>query len=338
MTTLNIKNWSENIISSSERIAIPIMTHPGIELMDGCTVKKAVTDGEAHAEAIIKLNDAYPAAACTAIMDLTVEAEAFGAEVLFPENEIPTVVGRLVYDAESVSALEVPDLNAGRIQEYLKANRITAENIKDKPVFGGCIGPFSLAGRLFDMSEMMMAMYMEPDTINLLLQKCTDFITKYITAMKETGVNGVIMAEPAAGLVSNDDCLEFSTKYIKQIIEKVQDEKFMIVLHNCGNTGHCTQAMVESGAAALHFGNSCNMEQALAECPDDIIVMGNVDPVGIMKQSSAAKVKEVTLSLLEQTSKYNNYVLSTGCDVPPEIPMENVKAFYEALDEYNAKS
>lgn len=338
MTTLNIKNWSENIISSSERIAIPIMTHPGIELMDGCTVKKAVTDGEAHAEAIIKLNDAYPAAACTAIMDLTVEAEAFGAEVLFPENEIPTVVGRLVYDAESVSALEVPDLNAGRIQEYLKANRITAENIKDKPVFGGCIGPFSLAGRLFDMSEMMMAMYMEPDTINLLLQKCTDFITKYITAMKETGVNGVIMAEPAAGLVSNEDCLEFSTKYIKQIIEKVQDEKFMIVLHNCGNTGHCTQAMVESGAAALHFGNSCNMEQALAECPDDIIVMGNVDPVGIMKQSSAAKVKEVTLSLLEQTSKYNNYVLSTGCDVPPEIPMENVKAFYEALDEYNAKS
>lgn len=338
MSTLNIKKWAENIISSSKRIAIPIMTHPGIELIDGCTVKQAVTNGEIHAEAIIKLNKAYPSAACTAIMDLTVEAEAFGADVLFAENEIPTIVGRLVHDAGSVSALQVPDLNAGRVLEYLKANRITAENIKDKPVFGGCIGPFSLAGRLFDMSEMMMAMYMEPDTINLLLQKCTDFITKYVLAMKETGVNGVIMAEPAAGLVSNEDSIEFSTKYIKQIIDKVQDENFMVVLHNCGNTGHCTQAMVESGANGLHFGNGCNMEQALAECPSDVIVMGNVDPVGIMKQSAADKVKEVTLSLLEKTSGYKNYVLSTGCDVPPAIPMENVKAFYEALAEYNGKS
>lgn len=63
--------------------------------------------------------------------------------------------------------------------------------------------------------------------------------------------------------------------------------------------------------------------------------MGNIDPVGIMKQSSAEKVKEETLNILKKTSGFNNYVLSTGCDVPPEIPMENINAFYEALHEYN---
>lgn len=335
MSTINIKEWANSIKKSPKRIAIPIMTHPGIELIKGCTVKQAVTDGETHAQAIIKLNDAYPVAACTAIMDLTVEAEAFGSNVVFEENEIPNVVGRIVSDYDSVSKLQVPELTAGRIQEYLKANRITAEKITDKPIFGGCIGPFSLAGRLYDMSEMMMAMYMEPDTINLLLEKCTELITKYILAMKETGVNGVIMAEPAAGLVSNEDCMAFSTKYVKQIVEKVQDDNFMVVLHNCGNLGHCTQAMIESNADALHFGNSCDMVQALEECPDNLIVMGNIDPVGIMKQSSAEKVKEETLNILKKTSGFNNYVLSTGCDVPPEIPMENINAFYEALHEYN---
>ena len=109
----------------------------------------------------------------------------------------------------------------------------------------------------------------------------------------------------------------------------------MVVLHNCGNLGHCTQAMIESNADALHFGNSCDMVQALEECPDNLIVMGNIDPVGIMKQSSAEKVKEETLNILKKTSGFNNYVLSTGCDVPPEIPMENINAFYEALHEYN---
>ena len=96
MSTINIKEWANSIKKSPKRIAIPIMTHPGIELIKGCTVKQAVTDGETHAQAIIKLNDAYPAAACTAIMDLTVEAEAFGSNVVFEENEIPNVVGRIV--------------------------------------------------------------------------------------------------------------------------------------------------------------------------------------------------------------------------------------------------
>ena len=55
-------------------------------------------------------------------------------------------------------------------------------------------------------------------------------------ALKATGVNGVVMAEPAAGLLSNEDCLQYSSLFVKEIIEKVQDDHFAVVLHNCGNT------------------------------------------------------------------------------------------------------
>lgn len=336
MSMINMKEWCQGIMANPERVAIPIMTHPGIELC-GYTVKQAVTSGQVHAEAIRKLNEVYPAAACTVIMDLTVEAEAFGASVVFEDNEVPNVVGRLVSDAASVEALQIPSLTAGRVPEYLKANKLAAEYITDKPVFGGCIGPFSLAGRLFDMSEMMMALYMEPETIRLLLDKCNEFIISYLRAMKATGVNGVIIAEPAAGLVSNEDCSAFSSVYIARIVEELQDENFMIVLHNCGNTGHCTAAMVETKAASLHFGNKIDMVGVMEECPEDILLMGNIDPVGIFKMAIPEKVKEETLALLRNTGKWKNYVLSTGCDVPPEVPMENIKAFYEALKEYNRK-
>lgn len=323
------------MLQAQKRIAIPIMTHPGIELC-GCTVRQAVTDGAVHADAICALNDRFPSAAVTAIMDLTVEAEAFGAEVLFSEDEIPNVVGRLVSDYDSVEALQVPDLSAGRIGEYLKANSLTAGRIKDKPIYGGCIGPFSLAGRLFDMSELMMAIYIEPDTISLLLDKCTRFITDYVQAMKRTGISGVIMAEPAAGLISNDDCNVWSTDYVRKIVEAVQDETFKVILHNCGNTGHCTDAMVRSGAAGLHFGNRADMVEALRACPSDIMVMGNLDPVSIIQQASPARVKEETLALLNATKEWDNFILSTGCDVPPHVPFENIEAFYEALEEFNS--
>ena len=71
---------------------------------------------------------------------------------------------------EEVVGLKIPTLDIARIPQYLEANRLAAKGL-DKPVFGGCIGPYSLAGRLFDMTEIMMAIYTEPETALLLLDK-----------------------------------------------------------------------------------------------------------------------------------------------------------------------
>lgn len=321
-------------LQNKKRLAIPIMTHPGIELV-GKTVLDAVTDGSVHADAIVSLAENTPSDAATVIMDLTVEAEAFGAKLQYASNEVPSVSERLLHNMSEVENIPIPELSAARIPEYLKANRIAAERIKDRPVYAGCIGPYSLAGRLYDMSEMMMAIYVEPDLAKMLLAKCSVFIMKYIQALKETGVDGVIMAEPAAGLLSNEDATTFSTNYIKPIVEAVQDDNFLFVLHNCGNTGHCTQSMVDSGAKGLHFGNQCNMVEALRQVPGDRIVMGNLDPVGIFKSATPEQVYDATTKLLEKTAEFDNFVISTGCDVPPGVSKENIDAFYQAVSNFN---
>lgn len=327
-------DWIKQIIEGNKRVAMPIMTHPGIEYV-GKRVVDAVTDGNVHFSAIEAIVNKFDMAACTVIMDLTVEAEAFGSKIEFAENELPHVLERLVRNKEEVKQLRVPDLKAGRLPEYLKANQLAVRTFTDRPVFAGCIGPFSLAGRLYDMSEIMVAIYIEPDTITALLEKCTAFLLRYCKELKRTGVTGVIMAEPAAGLLSDEDCQTYSTKYVRQVVEALQDDTFTIILHNCGNTGQCTQAMVDSGAAALHFGNAIDMRQALQACPTDVLVMGNIDPVGILKQSTPEVVYQKTLELLEQTASAKNYVLSTGCDVPM-VPEANIQAFYQALDHFNS--
>ncbi|MCD8186670.1 MAG: uroporphyrinogen decarboxylase family protein, partial [Rikenellaceae bacterium] len=255
----------------------------------------------------------------------------------FEDHEIPNVVGRLLHNAREVEELRVPPLTAGRVPEYLKANRTVAQEITDKPVFGGAIGPFSLAGRLFDMTEIMMAIYTEPETAKSLLEKCTEFILNYCRAQKEAGVNGVIIAEPAAGLLSNEDCQEYSSEYIKRIVDELQDEHFIVVLHNCGNMGHCTAAMVYTGAKAFHFGNKIDMVEALNEVPSDRLAIGNLDPVSMFKQASAEQMYQATAELLEKTKDLDHFVLSSGCDVPPHVTFENIEAFYRALADFNAK-
>lgn len=334
---VNMTAWANDLIKGPHRVAIPIMTHPGIEMINEKIIN-ALQNGEIHALAIEKLNEVYPVAAKTVIMDLTLEAEAFGCNIEFQEDEMPHILGRLVTNAQEIEALRVPEITEGRVPHYILANKLTVESTTGKPVFAGVIGPFSLAGRLFDVSEIMMACYIEPDVIHLLLNKCTMFIINYCKALKNAGCAGVLVAEPAAGLLSNDDCLMFSSEYVKMIVDAVQDEYFTVILHNCGNSGHCNQATLYTGANAYHFGNAIDMVETLDYFPKDKLILGNVDPVGILKQSTPNEIKYYVTNLLKKTANYKNFILSTGCDLPPHVPAINIEAFFEALTEYNSKS
>jgi len=326
--------WKTNLINQEERSAMPIMTHPGIE-MTGNRVIDAVTRGEIHFQAIEAMVSHFPTPAATMMMDLTVEAEAFGCGIRFADHEVPTVIKRAVHDQGSINSLPIPSLQSGRIGEYLKAGKLAAYNIHDRPVLGGCIGPFSLAGRLFDMTEIMTTAFLEPDSIEALLEKCTIFLRSYVLAMKDCGMNGIIMAEPAAGLLDESMCDRFSSVYIKRIVEAVQDDHFLFVLHNCGNTGHVTQSMIRTGAQGLHFGNKIDMVATLNEVPGNLLAFGNLDPVGVFKMASPDEVYAATADLLLASSGHRNFVLSSGCDTPPGVPPENISAFYTAVYEYN---
>ena len=339
-----MKQWVADIIRQREVAAIPIITHPGIE-QNGHTVRQAVSDGNIHYEAVMTLAKQYPSAAACTIMDLTTEAEAFGAEIAFSDEAVPAVASRLLPDVQSIYDLQVPSLSAGRIPQYLKANLLAARALlapslrrglgEVSPLFAGCIGPFSLAGRLYDMSDIMVLIYENPDAAHTLLNKCTQFIMKYCEALKLTGANGVLMAEPAAGLLSNDDCLAFSSQYVKRIVDHVQDDTFIIILHNCGNQGHCTRAMVATGAAAYHFGNKCQMEEVIKDVPPTALAMGNLDPVSLFKDGTPELMRKATLDLLNKMRPYPNFVLSSGCDTPPHTPKANIDAFFEALNDWN---
>lgn len=330
----NMKEWMYGIYKSDIREVMPVLTFPGLEITKKGIVD-IVTKGEAQYECIKAVSDKYPSAAAVTVMDLSVEAEAFGSPVTFSTSEPPSVKSRIVHDMDSAMSLRVPKVGEGRTGEYIKAAELAAAGIKDRPVFGGMIGPFSLAGRLFDITEIMMAMVLEPETVNLLLEKCTEFLCEYARAFKKAGVNGIIIAEPAAGLISPQHCDEFSSVYVKKIVDAVQDKHFMVILHNCGNTEKLVDSMLSTGAMGLHFGNAVDMTRIMPQIPWGRIGMGNIDPAGVMRNGAAQEVRDKTWSLLENTAVYKNFVLSTGCDVPYGTPLQNVDEFYNTLNMFN---
>lgn len=323
----------QEVTGSPKRMAIPIMTSPGIELT-GLKPRDVFQSGELQFKCISALAEATDASAHVTFMDLSVEAEAFGSKITFSDLENPTVSARLVADESEIDKLVIPAVGTKRTAEILKCAGLCAKNLK-RPVFGGMIGPYSLAGRLADMTEMMMLTAGEPEIAHKLLVKVTAFLTDYIKAIKATGVSGILIAEPAAGLLSPDKCQEFAAEYIKKIIAAVKDDSTMIILHNCGRTEKQVSALLSTGADAIHVGNAVNILDILPQVPSNVPVMGNLDPVSVFKTADPQTVYSKTLDLLNATSGYPNYILSSGCDVPPGVPMENVRAFYRACHDYN---
>lgn len=331
---INMKEWQRNIIESEQVQALPIMTYPGLGLT-GQTIMDVVTNGEKQFACMNALAEEYPAIASVSMMDLSVEAEAFDSKVHFSEKEAPTVVGHIVKDRKSANALKVPIIGTARTGAYLKAVEMAAQQIKSKPIFGGQIGPFSLACRLMDMRHLFLSMKREPDFIHIVLEKATAFLIEYARAIKTAGANGLIIAEPAAGLVSPSQCDEFSSMYVKRIVEAVQDSTFMVILHNCGHTVNLVKSMLSTGAGGLHFGNSVSMKDIMPQIPPDRIAFGNIDPAGLFRYGTAEEVTERVKELLEDVSCYNNFVLSSGCDIPPGVSFENINAFFSSLEKYN---
>jgi len=313
------------------------MTSPGIPLI-GATPPDVFRSGKLQAEVVVALAAKTPqAAAVLTMMDLSVEAEAFGAPIKYSDEENPTVVGVVVDDAAGIEKMQIPKVGDARTAECPLAAKLCAEKIADRPTLGGLIGPFSLAGRLADMSKMMLWTTMEPATVHALLEKTTTFLIDYAKAFKASGCNGLIMAEPAAGLISPKMSREFSANYIKRVIDAVQDESFVFVLHNCGKTEKMIDAMLSTGASAIHVGNVVDICNILPQVPKHIPVMGNLDPAGLFRLGTPETMYEAATTLLDQTAEFPNFVLSSGCDIPPGTPLENVQAFFKALDDWNAK-
>lgn len=330
----NMRKWMFAISTSVERQAMPVMTYPGLELAK-TSVLEVVRYGEAQFKCIEALADKYPSAAAVTTMDLSVEAEIFGSPITFSQTEVPAVSARIVHDEESARALRVPKVGEGRTGAYITAAKLSAKYIKDRPTFGGEIGPFSLVGRLYDMTELMVAVMLEPETIHILLEKVTGFLIEYAKEFKEVGANGIIIAEPAAGLLSPELCEEFSSRYVQRIVEEVQDDYFMVILHNCGNTKNLVPSMLGTGAMGFHFGNAVDMADIMPQIPWGRIAFGNIDPATIFRNGKAEDVRAKTWELLEKTFSYKNFVLSSGCDIPPGTPIENIDAFFTKLDEFN---
>ena len=326
----NMKQWAADLIAAPLKKPLPLLSFPCVQLMD-VTVEQLIKDSALQAKGMKLVADRVPSAASVSLMDLSVEAEAFGASIHVTADEVPTVVGALITEEEDADALQIPEVGAGRTGLCVEAIRKAAQEIKDRPVLAGVIGPYSLAGRLMDVSEIMILCYDEPDMVHTVMEKATAFLISYCNAFREAGADGVVIAEPLTGLLSPGLAREFSHPYVQKLIAAVQTDDFCVIYHNCGdNVPHMITDLYQLGALGYHFGDAINMLDILPQAPKDVLVMVNISPANSFRCGTPESIAAETKRLIENCSAFSNFVISSGCDIPPQSPWENIDAFFRA--------
>lgn len=330
----NMNEWCKQVIESPTTFAFPILSYPMLSKTDQ-KINDVITNPNEQYKLLKAVTETFPMPAIMIALDLTQEAEAFGCPVIMGDIDLPKIVKPVITDYASLENLVVPGPESARIPIFIKAAEIAAKNLPI-PVFGIFSGPFSLGGSICNFSKFIIATKKDPKFVHGIVKKSTEFLIKYAKKMKEIGANGIVLAEPSPGIISNAQANEFAYPYVKQIVDAVQDDNFIVILHNCGgNVNTQVNSIVKTGVKGLSVGNAVDMKDIASQSPDDFLVLGNLDPTSVFRMGTPELVRKETLALLEKMKAYKNFVLSTGCDIPIGTPLENVQAMFDALAEYN---
>ena len=142
---MDMRKWLSGIIATERKKALPVLSFPAVQLM-GISVRDLIGSSDCQAEAMRLVAQRYPTAAAVSFMDLSVEAEAFGAETVVSDDEVPTVVGALVDEDTDPSGIVVPAVGVGRTGLYVEAIRQGGSLDRRPPGARRCHRPV-LAGR-----------------------------------------------------------------------------------------------------------------------------------------------------------------------------------------------
>lgn len=316
----------ERVTAHPGRMIVPLMAFPGTQLTHS-TIWQNEFNARMQFKTIAALVERFQPDAAFFMMDLAVEAGAIGLPVVFPQHESPTVKQHPVHtiaDLDQFRAIDV--LYDGRVRTYISVMEQMAaalDIIKGAYV----IGPFTLAGLMMGATELAIATIENRDLVHAAATLATEVIIRYGRALVDAGADTVCILEPTATFISPRAFDEFSGHYVRQIFEALDT---IGILHICGDTEHLIKPMCDTGAQGLSLDAPLDFPATIAQMPEDVVLIGNLDPVRVLTNCTPAEVKSATHALLDAMAPYPNFILSTGCDLPPETPLDNIAAFMEA--------
>jgi uroporphyrinogen decarboxylase len=171
--------------------------------------------------------------------------------------------------------------------------------------------------------------FTQPEAAHVLLQRITDTTIAYLKEKVTHGVDAVQVFDSWGGMLSPTDYQEFSWNYIQQIVDALKPHTEVIVFGK--GCWFALGDMAKSGASALGVDWTCSARNARYLSGGNITLQGNFDPSRLF--SPPSEIKKMTTQMINEFGK-DRFIANLGHGILPNIPVENAKAFVDAVKEY----
>ncbi len=266
--------------------------------------------------------------------DILVIPQAMNIEVEMKPNFGPYLPNP-VRDQKAVDNVIVPDVNV-ELDYVMQAIKTTKEKLNNEvPLIGFAGSPWTVfcyavqgqGSKNFDKAKEFC--FTNPVAAHQLLQKFTDTTIAYLKAKVKAGVDAVQIFDSWGGMLSPVDYQEFSWYYINQIIEALKDDAPVIAFGK--GCWFALQEMAKSNASALGVDWTITPQNARYLTGGNMTLQGNFDPSRLL--SPPAEIKKMVKQMIDGFGK-DKYIVNLGHGILPNIPLDNAKAFIDAVKEY----
>ncbi|NPV53378.1 MAG: hypothetical protein HPY71_07630 [Firmicutes bacterium] len=296
-----------------------------VSYKDYCRSPKVMVDAQIAMARDLGFDAVHPTC------DAAREAETLGAEVLYPEDDVPSPVAPLITCDADLARLSMPDLRGqNRMRDQIDTIRLLKERAGGElAVFGWVEAPFQLAAILSGVNDFMMKIVMEPDHARKVIEFCAELSTQFGLAQVEAGADVIGVGDAVASLISRDHYLEFSLPYAAAVIKKLKERGVRVKYHICGDSNRLLDLLPRTGADIVNLDSHVDLAVAKAAIGDRVCIKGNLAPV-LLLNGTEEEVAGAVRKCISAVGDARGYIFSPGCEVPRDTPVQNVRAMVAA--------
>ena len=313
---------------------IPWIPFAGVHAgkLKGYNAEEVLTDGEKLFESLMEVHKLYIPDGLPIIFDLQVEAEILGCELLWSKENPPSVKTHPLSGSEKgiPCTCKIPTPQSGRIPMIMDVVKRVKKEVGDQTAIYGLItGPFTLASHLRG-SEIFMDMIMDEQYVKELVEFCAQVCFKMVDFYVESGCDVIAVVDPLVSQISPSHFDAMLAESFTAVFDYIKNKGAYSSFFVCGNATVQLEVMCKTNPDCISVDENVDIVKA-KEMTDkyNITIGGNIPLTTTMLHGNQLDNMKYVVELLDKISK-NNFILSPGCDMPYDVPIENTVAVAQA--------
>ena len=303
--------------------------------LKGYTAEEMLQDEDKLVEALLESKKIYTPDGMPIIFDLQVEAEILGCDLLWAKNNPPSVTSHPCAGEKTIPCdCKIPTEESGRLPMILSAMRRVKAEIGDEVALYGLIcGPFTLASHLRG-TDIFMDMVADPEYVKKLVGYCSQVAIEMARMYIDAGMDVIAVVDPLVSQISPKHIEKLLSDGFKAVFDYCRSRGVLSCFFVCGNATKQIEVMCKMGPDGISIDENVNMPEA-KKITDayNITIGGNIPLTTTMLYGNQQDNMKSVVDLIDSLNAVSpgNFIISPGCDMPYDTPIENTIAAVQAV-------